>query len=573
MKIYVCLVILIVNSFRTHSQVDWLFLQGSTGNDEGRGIVIDSKENIYVVGGFKGNVDFNPGSTSDFHQTIPMSATNGFIQKFHPDQSLIWIKTFGIGGSISEITDVIIDNDDNIYISGSYVGDPDFSTDESGVILLNQNSSDGFVAKYNDQGDVVWAKGLIGNSMQKVNGLALDNFDNLYLTGQYVSEIDLDPNAGVAMQITSSGNGFQESNGFVAKWDTNGQYIWGGSYQSFSCEGLKIEADESGNIYLIGNFKGSLDIDITMTSDIYSRTNKSVFIVKMDSSQNLLWGKVIDGVNSGSNNYYYSLANTCALDNDGNLFVGGGFSGETFFGYGDTSYNFTSNNVYQDAFIQKLDVNGNHQWTKVFGGTSMDYVTDLKTSDDGQLYSTGVFASNVQFDTDNSSFTVDAKGNDLYIMSWDLNGGFHWVQTIGGQCDNSYSAAIAHDGNQNIYGTGMFSGTIELAPSQYIFGNGWEDCIVYKIGGQLNVSENALETSSSVYPNPVNEILYFKFYNGKNPDLVEVIDLTGRIVISEKFNNQLSVKSLNNGTYIVRLFKGQEIYGTKRINVGVHSNE
>lgn len=513
------------------AQVDWLFLQGDDDEDIGSGIVIDSKGYIYVAGTFEGLVDFDPSSGQQNEQ----SNSAFFLQKLDQNQNLIWVKTFPGSG---EIHDMHINGNDNMYIAGSFTG--------SAFSLSSSNSSDGFVVKLDEDGNIIWSKSITGYGIQKIRGMAIDNNGDLYLTGQYRQEADLDPGVTVDLQPYSAN--FQGFNPFITKWNSDGQYIWGQSYQTADRSGIDVIVDSQYNIYDVGS---------------KLQNNRYVhYITKMDSSRNILWNKSGNGNYSGSTQFS-TYPSSLALDQSDNLFIGGMFKGEVDLGYGDTLLQFENNSPYHDVFIQCLQPNGTIIWTKTFGDTAIDDVFDLKVSPSGKLYSTGSFTGSVEFDIGDSSSLEVSQGRDLYLMNWNSSdGSFNWVETFGGQCDYSRASALTFSNQGDVYGTGTYNGTIQDESGNSIFGHGDYDCIVYKIGGTTNFNEITPE-QIAIYPNPTTSSIKIEGVTSGNVDLYSG---TGQFILSFSINEgaNLDISALEQGIYLLK-FTIDTYQVTKRI--------
>ena len=64
------------------------------------------------------------------------------------------------------------------------------------------------------------------------------------------------------------------------------------------------------------------------------------------------------------------------------------------------------------------------------------------------------------------------------------------------------------------------------------------------------VEENVLLSLNSIYPNPVENTLFFSNF----ANVVEIFDITGKIVISENNNiNSIDVSSLDKGIYLIEV--------------------
>lgn len=544
------------------SQIDWLNLQGDSDDDHGSGLVIDSEGFIYVVGIFEGEMDADPGPGYELIQSSPSNKSNVFIQKFTSDQNLVWVKTLGEGGGIYEVNDVIIDGSDNIYLGGSFNLASDFSTGSSQQLLSPSSSSDGFVSKYTTNGDCVWAKAIGGFEIDILSDLALDQEGNIYMTGKFRETIDLDPGPGIASFYEGNSTGLQEFAGYLAKWDASGNYLWGQVYSATKYFQGEVEVNSVGDIFLTGSFVGTIDLDAGLGTNNFSRSERSMFTLKLDSARIFEWAKVTDG------NNYDCLPGALTIDQDDNVYVAGNFVGEAILGYGSPAYNSISNGSW-DMFIQKFNDNGTLLWSKSIGGKNSDLIHDLATNQDGQLYLTGDFKDSVLFNLNDSSVYTVAQSVDIFAMSWSQNGSFNWVQTFGGTCDYSRGYAIACDENQNVYGTGMYYGTIDHPVVGIIPWAGMEDCIIYKINGQLSIPSIDLEETIKLYPNPADEYLTIELQQITEPCALHVYNSMGqllKVVIINSTISTVQTSSFTDGVYYLKLLdKAGRNYHTKKI--------
>jgi hypothetical protein len=101
---------------------------------------------------------------------------------------------------------------------------------------------------------------------------------------------------------------------------------------------------------------------------------------KLDPNGNWLWAR-----NAGGPGYDYAAG--VGIDFTGNVWVAGGF-GQPSATFG----NFTVANrgVDFDAFVAKLDPNGNYLWAVGAGNNASDMANDLVVDDDGSAYITGI---------------------------------------------------------------------------------------------------------------------------------------------------------------------------------------
>ena len=153
-------------------------------------------------------------------------------------QDLKWAKS--IGGASSELATAIAkDSLDNIYITGSFGSTVDFDPGSGTANLTSAGSSDIFIAKYDVNGNYVWAKGMGGTGFEIGNSIGLDSVGNIYITGNFKGTADFDPNLGTANLISTT-----SYNIFVAKYDNSGNYLWAKSTNGIKdSEGKSVAVD------------------------------------------------------------------------------------------------------------------------------------------------------------------------------------------------------------------------------------------------------------------------------------------------------------------------------------------
>lgn len=160
----------------------------------------DSKGNVYVTGDYY-NCDmlFDNGFTLNNIGDIDV-----FIVKYSSTGQLQWAKNAG-GNSWDNATSIAVDNDDYVYIAGSYNwnGNSVIGSDT----LKSLGKEDLFVAKYNSDGDGIWGISTGGDLNDKTNDIITVGND-VYLAGAFNSQ-----NAKFGSFYLSSGN---DQSGFIA---------------------------------------------------------------------------------------------------------------------------------------------------------------------------------------------------------------------------------------------------------------------------------------------------------------------------------------------------------------------
>ncbi len=249
---------------------------------------------------------------------------------------------------------------------------------------------------------------------------------------------------------------------FVAKLDATGNWIWAKKAGGSGNEyGSSIAIDVNANVYLTGYFQGNAHFGTTSLS---SSGEYDIFVTKLDTNGNWLWAKRAGGIGNDSG---YDLA----VDSDANVFITGYFTGNANFG----SFSLSSNGGY-DLFVAKLDTNGNWLMAIRAGGQLDDIARGIALGTDGNAYLTGHFSFYSFF----GSFTLQGIGlYDIFIAKLDSNGNWVWAYRAGG-LDSDIGYDIAVDANTNIYLTGDFRGTADFGTTS-LSSNGVYDIFVAKL--------------------------------------------------------------------------------------------
>jgi len=219
---------------------------------------------------------------------------------------------------------------------------------------------------------------------------------------------------------------------YVVKLDANGNLQW-----TTTIGGPEIEEGVS----LIQTSDGGYAIAGVTQS--FGAGEDDAYVVKLDANGNLQWTKTIGGKKEDVG---FSLIQT----SDGGYAIAGA---TTSFGAGGW-----------DAYLVKLDANGNLQWTKTIGGKEDDKGYSLIQTSDGGYAITGYTKS------------FGAGGWDVYVVKLDANGNLQWTKTIGGPGNEiGFSLIQTSDGGYAITGP------------TYSFGAGGADVYVVKLNANGNL--------------------------------------------------------------------------------------
>ncbi len=395
-------------------------------------------------------------------------------------------------------------------------------------------------------GDLLWAKGVGGNTDDSGLAIATDPNGNSYTTGFFSSTADFDPGAGV-VNLSSSG----QEDIFVAKYDASGELSWakqiGGT---LSDRGSNITLDLNNNVYVGGSFRGTVDFDPGVgIFNLTSNDEEDAFLVKLDLDGNFIWAKSFGGRS-------LDVSRDLELDSEGNIHLLINFVDTVDFDPGmDTFYltSLSSSYDYFDIAIVKLNNNGEFIWAKSFGGEfGEEYAGGLAVDTTGNVYITGNFDDTVDFDPGAGTFNLTSDFYDMFVLALDDNGNFIWAISVGGTGIEEGND-IAIDSADNIYVTGNFQGTADFDPTSdasYLYSNGQSDIYILKLDNQ-------------------GHLMWVKSIGGTEDDFggKVILDTNDNLYISGGFKNTVDFNPAE-GTYNLTSAGGYDAYVLKLRSYG-----
>ena len=190
----------------------------SPDSDYGRGIALDSSDNVYITGKIQ-NLSGGIGVASLFLAKYNSSGTIQWQNRLNTDTN-----------QGAEGYGVAIDSSGNIYVAG-----------------YDSVSTDMLIAKYDTSGTIQWQRRLGGTGTQQASSIAVDSSNNVYVTGYWST------GASLYYELV------------IAKYNTSGTLQWQNKLGSSSNEfDAGVATDSSSNVYVIGysNAGGTNDIII-----------------------------------------------------------------------------------------------------------------------------------------------------------------------------------------------------------------------------------------------------------------------------------------------------------------------
>ncbi len=322
--------------------------------------------------------------------------------------NFLWAVSGG-GNGYDGATDVTVDLNGNIIVTGYFDSTATFGSQ----ILQSAGGSDIFIVKYDQSGNVIWARSAGGLDYDQPYSVTTDNLGNILVTGIFF---------GTATFETTIINSYGSNDIFIAKYNTNGALQWvqhaGGQSNDY---GYEITTDNQNNVIITGTY-----IQVATFGSFSVQSGNpygDIYVAKYNSLGTAQWVHNAYDQTGGQSFYNYSYG--VATDLSNNIFITGSFSGSITFGTQTLVSSFDGTN--EDIFLAKYDSQGNFTWVEQAGSDSSSAYSlgnDVKVDNNGDILLTGKFSVQVNF----GLITLTALDNsDIFVAKYDQSGNALWA--------------------------------------------------------------------------------------------------------------------------------------------------
>lgn len=187
----------------SNGALQWVRAFGGSGLDDSYDIAVDSHGNVYSAGRFETDVDFDPGA--GVFVLSSTGASDGYVSKLNSSGDFVWAAKIG-STAHDHVTEVEIDSADNVVMGGYFANTGDFDPGPASFVLASAGNTDPFVWKLDSGGNLLDAFRMGGTDFDGPGGMTLDADDNVYMTGDFRSTADFDPDPGTTAHLTSQGS-------------------------------------------------------------------------------------------------------------------------------------------------------------------------------------------------------------------------------------------------------------------------------------------------------------------------------------------------------------------------------
>ncbi len=350
-----------------------------------------------------------------------------------------WVK--GLGGLTGDSGhSIVIDNNGNSYVTGLFNGTVDFDPSNN-TFFVTATVQDFFILKLNKFGEFQWVKSFQSTGFETGWDITIDANNDLVVSGQFNGTVDFDPGPNIFNLTSNTIVGQNTVDIFILKLNISGNFIWAKKFGSTGSDAaFSLTTDVSNNIICSGYFSGNV-FGITSTG------SADGFVLKLNSSGNQIWAKKFGGGTNGI--VGNDVVEKVIVDANSNIYAVGNFEGLSDFDPNAGQYNIIPIGL-EDAFIVKLDQNGNFIWANSVGSTTSDAFDDIAIDITGNTYLTGSY-NNVNGSTDIVFTKFSASG--VLVFNHIFNSGY-----------SEQGRSVLNNGNEIILIGNVGGSTLDINP-------------------------------------------------------------------------------------------------------------
>lgn len=270
--------------------LQWAWAQGDDDDDEGYAIATDRDSGLFITGKFEGTIAFKSGQSLTYiHKSI--GGSDAFAARFSNSGTLQWIRSFG-SKEDDKGTGIGLDGDRNVYVVGTFSGVADIDPLHTSTEFRSHGREDIFLSVITFIGDSVWQTYLGGSGDDGNAQILVQPDKSFYIAGEFANTADFDVRRDGG-EYTSRGG----SDIFLAHFAPNRDFQWviglGGSGNDTLAG---IDKDGFGNIYVLGNYHGTVDFDPGEgVRELTSSGGADIFVGKYGAGGSLLQLQGING--------------------------------------------------------------------------------------------------------------------------------------------------------------------------------------------------------------------------------------------------------------------------------------
>lgn len=357
-------------------------------------MALDSQGNILIAVNFEDSlVDLN----GDVYYSLAGSRDIGIL-KLDGNGDQLWFR-LAQSNSHEWFRLIDIDNQGHLLLSGSFTGALDIDFGSGTEIISPTGYVGNFLLKMDESGTFEWVR--TWSEEMEVMDLAIDTSRNIWITGNFMDTVDLDPSA-TDFTVQNPTNNVQA---FTLKLTPDGDFTWAktvvGTILTYSD---RIALTPSNEAIIGGRYQGTVQMG---SETYYLPNNMNAYLLKLDENGTEEWSHNIpcQGIN---------MISEIEVLSDGTILFLGSFYDTTYFMAPTIGLQMIPNNPY-DMYCAWYNSAGNVRWATRFEGTGSILLMDLVKDSGDTVVMTGFYNGNFDF---NLGPVVETEASQTYYHTF-----------------------------------------------------------------------------------------------------------------------------------------------------------
>ena len=356
--------------------------------------------------------------------------------------TLSWARSATAFGTESVGRGVAVDHLGDTVVTGSFEGRAIFGEGDRAIELISRGFEDIFIAKYDRDGELLWARSAGSTSFDEGFAIDTDAAANVYVSG----EVWASALFGQGPVTTALPAG-----AFLAKFAPDGSLTWvRGETDLFGVGDLDV--DTAGNAYVTGALSRAIafgDGDDAVTLSPRSSA-ADVFLAAYGPEGDLAWALDAGGLGQ-------DRGLGVAVNDGGNVVISGSFTGPTTFGTGAGAVTLPAAGD-PGAFVAMYSASGDFGWVRA-GESTFAQARDVAIDGSGRASVVGRFSDFLSFAAPGGPITLTAPQFTLgvFLATFAVDGTIAWAKAGTTETGFPDGWSVAVDGTRVVIG-GEFSG-------------------------------------------------------------------------------------------------------------------
>jgi hypothetical protein len=417
-------------------------------------LALSPQGDIWTGGRFRGSLVLDSLPNFSLHSPASNVFTS-FWARYSSGFDTAWTTISRGGGTMDGVNKIRHDQFGNLYVAGQFNGRVNFNPIGSPHFVTSLDQIDAFVASYSPSGLLRWMHRIGGPNKDQATALAVDDHGNVLVGGQFFDDIFL-PTPNGFDTITAIPTGvFNNPDIFILKLDSTGNVLFSHRLGGANEDIVNdIHFYPNGDYLIGGTFRAGIDFDPLLAGNNTFTANNNAGYFAAYTSTGQYMWHKI--INGSSNQFVQGLA----LDDSLNILVTGAFRNTTNFDL-PNSFLLTSNGGSDDVFVAKYSPARDLQWVRGYGQTTITTGVSVETDPSGNVYFAGDFAGTTDFNPGGTPLLITSNGNrDIFVGSLTPNGNLRWIVPFGGAQEDR-PMEMRRFGNR-IYTTGFFRDAVNM---------------------------------------------------------------------------------------------------------------